>query len=263
MDIHAGTSAFVTHDIVIENQYAFRRGEEVVVEGTSPNPQRPEFKYVVVSRTLQKRFQLCDADLAFVQQQVLSVPQQPLSTEHRSGPHPLDKAKRISKRVFVLCVGTVVLLGIVITALVLFLGNGSYKSEATKVLKALERVNALAPDTVLSSEELGITVSGIDNEQFLRDWKALESTYKDFAEGLDAEQKHYGSSQNIQSAYTTLAIVAENVGFEARQEWVDRHSKYPMDELERIVRYSTVKIPIKEPASKYIDAAYKNLQKGT
>jgi hypothetical protein len=63
MDIKAGTSAFVTHDIVIENQYAFRHGERVVVESITPNPQRPEYKYVVVSSTLQKRFQLSDSDV--------------------------------------------------------------------------------------------------------------------------------------------------------------------------------------------------------
>jgi len=73
MDIKAGTPAFITHDIVIENQYAFRQGEQVIVESITPNPQRPEYKYVVVSATLQKRFQLSDADLAIVQQ-----PQQPI-----------------------------------------------------------------------------------------------------------------------------------------------------------------------------------------
>ena len=67
-EIQAGIMAVISHDIVVENQYAFRQGEQVVVERISPNPQRPEYRYVVVSVTLQKRFQLSDANLAFIQQ---------------------------------------------------------------------------------------------------------------------------------------------------------------------------------------------------
>jgi len=63
MEIQEGTSAFVTHDIVIENQFAFGKGEQVFVEAVTPNQQRPEYRYVVTSPYLQKRFQLSDAEL--------------------------------------------------------------------------------------------------------------------------------------------------------------------------------------------------------
>ena len=76
MEIQAGTPAFVTHDIVVENQFAFRQGERVVVESISPNPQKPEYKYVVVSTALEKRFQLSDNDVTLVQQPVQQVPPQ-------------------------------------------------------------------------------------------------------------------------------------------------------------------------------------------
>lgn len=42
---------------------AFTRGQSVVVESISPNPSRPEYKYVIYSTYLQKRFQLSDDDV--------------------------------------------------------------------------------------------------------------------------------------------------------------------------------------------------------
>ena len=59
----------VTRDIVIGGQLAFRAGEVIVVESVSPNPQQPEYKYVVTSRILQKTFQLSDRDLKEVVEQ--------------------------------------------------------------------------------------------------------------------------------------------------------------------------------------------------
>ena len=59
----------VTHDIVVGGQMAFGAGEIVVVEAISANPQQPEYKYVVTSRTLQKKFQLSNGDLTEVVQQ--------------------------------------------------------------------------------------------------------------------------------------------------------------------------------------------------
>lgn len=61
--IESGDRCAVKRDVLIEGQIAFRKGELVLVESISPNPQRPEYKYIVSSNTLQKRFQLSDADL--------------------------------------------------------------------------------------------------------------------------------------------------------------------------------------------------------
>ena len=65
--ISPGTKVFTIRDIVIGDQTAFRQGEQVLVEGISPNPQRPEYKYVILSTSLQKRYQLSDADIATTQ----------------------------------------------------------------------------------------------------------------------------------------------------------------------------------------------------
>lgn len=54
----------VTHDIMIEGRMAFRAGERVIIQTVSPNQQRPEYKYVVMSAKLGQRFQLREEDFA-------------------------------------------------------------------------------------------------------------------------------------------------------------------------------------------------------
>ncbi|MHB8893690.1 MAG: hypothetical protein ACYC99_00725 [Candidatus Geothermincolia bacterium] len=55
----------IQHDIVIENVVAFRNGERVYVEAESPDPGRPEYKFVVFCPALNKRFRLSDLDIFF------------------------------------------------------------------------------------------------------------------------------------------------------------------------------------------------------
>lgn len=61
--MEAGSFAKITHDIVIENKVAFTAGETVEVELISPNQERPQYKYVVASSALGKKYELSDADL--------------------------------------------------------------------------------------------------------------------------------------------------------------------------------------------------------
>lgn len=61
--IKPGDRCVVTHDI----GNAFREGEEVEVEDVSPDSQRPDYKYVVFSRTELKRYRLSDNDLVIEQ----------------------------------------------------------------------------------------------------------------------------------------------------------------------------------------------------
>ena len=61
--INSGDSCEITRDIVVSSQVAFKDGEHVVVEGISPSPKMPEFKYVVYSRVMQQRFQLSENDI--------------------------------------------------------------------------------------------------------------------------------------------------------------------------------------------------------
>lgn len=54
----------VRNQIIVDGQVAFTAGERVVVEAVQPNQTRPQYKYVVYSVTLGKRFQLSDRDIS-------------------------------------------------------------------------------------------------------------------------------------------------------------------------------------------------------
>ncbi len=53
----------ISHDILVNGQVAFRRGEAVAIESVNPDPGRPEYKYVVTSITLNQKFRLSDQDI--------------------------------------------------------------------------------------------------------------------------------------------------------------------------------------------------------
>jgi len=61
--IRPGDVCTVSRDIVIAGRVAFAGGEQVLVEAVVPNVERPSFRYVVLSRVLDQRFQLSDADM--------------------------------------------------------------------------------------------------------------------------------------------------------------------------------------------------------
>ena len=64
--IKDGDSCAVSRDVVVDGKIAFRKGDRVEVEQLNPNQQRPEYKYIVYSSSLKKRFQLSDAELESV-----------------------------------------------------------------------------------------------------------------------------------------------------------------------------------------------------
>ncbi len=53
----------IARDIDVGGATAFTKGEQVVIERTVPNPERPEYEHVVFSRVTGKWFQLRDEDL--------------------------------------------------------------------------------------------------------------------------------------------------------------------------------------------------------
>jgi RNA polymerase subunit RPABC4/transcription elongation factor Spt4 len=61
LDVTSGT---ITHDIMTGDQLAFSMGEQVQIESVSPDPDRPEYQYVVLSKSLNKRFRLSDRDVS-------------------------------------------------------------------------------------------------------------------------------------------------------------------------------------------------------
>lgn len=62
-DLKPGQQVKILEDIVFPDGVAFHRGEEVEIEKVVPHSTRPEFKYVVYSKTLEKKFQLSDANI--------------------------------------------------------------------------------------------------------------------------------------------------------------------------------------------------------
>jgi hypothetical protein len=61
--IQEGGKYNITRDIIVGELPAFSEGETVIVERIEPNQERPDYKYVVLSQKLQKRFQLKAEDL--------------------------------------------------------------------------------------------------------------------------------------------------------------------------------------------------------
>jgi ribosomal protein L37AE/L43A len=57
------TNGTVKYDVVIDGVVAFNAGEQLVISAISPDPNRPEYCYVVTSNNLQKQFRLSDKEL--------------------------------------------------------------------------------------------------------------------------------------------------------------------------------------------------------
>lgn len=69
MEIQPGTVVLITHDITVSGLVAFKKGEQVTVEQIAENNQRPEYKYVIHSKEMGKRFQLSDNDILLLPSQ--------------------------------------------------------------------------------------------------------------------------------------------------------------------------------------------------
>jgi ribosomal protein L32 len=53
----------ILHDVTVGGVIAFHKDEYVKVEEESPDPERPEYKYVALSKELNKRFRLSNKEL--------------------------------------------------------------------------------------------------------------------------------------------------------------------------------------------------------
>jgi len=61
-EMNGGETRILSHDVEVGGAVAFTRGEAVTVEAVEPNPERPEYKYVVYSRAVERRYQLREED---------------------------------------------------------------------------------------------------------------------------------------------------------------------------------------------------------
>jgi hypothetical protein len=96
-DIQAGMTVTVAAEKVVNGVLAFGRGEQVVVQQVSPDPQRPEYRYSVMSARTGTWYQLRDADIVApfaaqpqqpVQQRVEVVQPQYVERRRRRMPYP-------------------------------------------------------------------------------------------------------------------------------------------------------------------------------
>jgi len=96
-DIPVGMTVTVAADIVVNGVLTFGRGEQVVVQQVSPDPQRPEYRYTVMSARTGTWYQLRDADIVPpfatqaqqpVQQRVEAVQQPYVERRRRPMPYP-------------------------------------------------------------------------------------------------------------------------------------------------------------------------------
>lgn len=90
--VESGDVAFLTKDIFIDGQLAFSDNEKVIVESVHPNEQRPDYKYVVVSKRLLKRFQLRDEDLRIASKEAIEEP--------AAIREPLNEMLKLSKKTY-------------------------------------------------------------------------------------------------------------------------------------------------------------------
>ncbi len=61
--MNPGDLCSIKKSIHIKGELAFRKGERVRIERISPNPERPEYTYVVSSVILEQLLELSERDL--------------------------------------------------------------------------------------------------------------------------------------------------------------------------------------------------------
>ena len=143
--INVGNTCVVSRDIPVGDQVAFRKGEQVLVEDISPNPERPECKYVVLSKNLQKRFQLSENDIISIarpEEKTITTmpttqpaqPQQPKPqyTSEKQGFLQNAKDKLSSRKTSWIIIGGIAVLVIVGIVLGLVFGLGGEKGTTEK-----------------------------------------------------------------------------------------------------------------------------------
>jgi hypothetical protein len=72
----ARESFSISHDIVVAGKVVFRQGETVIIESIIPNPQRPDYQYVVTSVAVGQRYQLRAEDFILIGQTAEAAPAQ-------------------------------------------------------------------------------------------------------------------------------------------------------------------------------------------
>jgi hypothetical protein len=85
-EIQKGDIFRVLRDVNIGEDTAFYAGEYLSVEAIAPNPQRPEYRYVFDSKSLGRKYQLSDAEVAFVERELRPVAHQSAEVQPQQAP---------------------------------------------------------------------------------------------------------------------------------------------------------------------------------
>lgn len=157
--MESGTSAKVTHDIIIGNEIAFAEGETVKIEAISLNEQRPQYKYVVTSSRMGKRFQLSDADLTEIEvpqiqptapSQVVVPPRAPVRSQVQAPVSPPAKKSKKLKWVL-LAVGIFVVIVIIAAAVSSGKKTSTNKTTTTSSANTAGTAKSTSPSAATST----------------------------------------------------------------------------------------------------------------
>lgn len=135
--MNAGDAAHIKREIVVSGVVAFQRGQLVTVEKVDPNPERPQYKYVVYSRDLDRRFQLTDDDIEQAPAYISAKPAARPFVPQSMGPVPskgkltraFDWAKRRENRTIVIAAAVIVLMFAGFGVYTMFKGSAAAKPE--------------------------------------------------------------------------------------------------------------------------------------
>ena len=167
MMIAQGDIVTITHQIVVDGQVAFGANDVAFVEAISPNPQRPEQKYVVFSTKVHKRFQLSDADV----RAMVSTPRKASRTASASPGAPA--VRRPSRNGVIAAVGLLTML-LVIGGSYFGLHRVSVKNSPAPVTQNTGSPNSTKPTAVpgnqgtISMAEFDTIQDGMSYEQVVQ-----------------------------------------------------------------------------------------------
>jgi hypothetical protein len=176
-DIQPGTPVTIASDVVANGAVMFAAGEQVTVQQVSPNPERPEYKYVVFSARSNSWFTLSEADFvaqyapppapaAPPQQAFAQPPQVQQQYAPQGGPPYPAPAKQKSNTALKGCLiafGIVAVLGIIIVVVLFAVIGVGVHHVVTEVEKATKNGTTLPGGVTLSTKvpteaELGVPI---------------------------------------------------------------------------------------------------------
>jgi hypothetical protein len=151
MDIQPGTKVIIANDILVNNQIVFSKGEEVVVEDTSPNPKQPDYKYVVFSEKLGTRYQLRNADIVLIAERPQPHQQPPVPTEMKTTSYPPQQPKDKKKTALIIAGVIIVILIIVIVVMAVSHKNSTEPKTNNTIEETTPVVETTEPTTTPQS----------------------------------------------------------------------------------------------------------------